>query len=213
MIGILGNKHCILCKINKKRYIGSSNNISKRFNNHKTELKNNIHNNLHLQRAFNKYGKSNFVFYILEKCKIKNLIKKEQFYLNHYDSFNPKKGFNLSLLAGRVVHTKEAKRKIGLANMNNNYAKGYKHTLEAKSKISKFHYRLNKHSKQHSENIKGKNNPNYTDGRSLKRNLCIDCGKLLARHSFFLKTKRCKSCANKGNNNPSYKKKIKWGQE
>jgi len=203
--------YCIYCTKNKKKYIGSSNNISRRFNNHRIELINNKHINSHLQNAFNKYGEPAFIFSILEECKLMNLLKREQFYLDCYNTFNPKKGFNLSSTADRVTHTEEAKRRIGIVNKGNHYAKGYKHTLEARNKISKGNtgnkYRLNKHSEKHSKTVEGKGNSRYIDGRSLKRTLCVDCKKLLGKGSFYNKTKRCRNCANKGENNPSYKKK------
>lgn len=54
--------------INKKVYIGQSNNILIRFSNHKYELNSNKHSNSHLQRAWNKYGRENFIFDILCEC-------------------------------------------------------------------------------------------------------------------------------------------------
>ena len=60
--------------------------------------------------------------------------------------------------------------------------------------------------------LKGKNNPRYIDGRSLKKTYCKDCGKLLKNY----RVKRCQSCAvrflykskklfNKGKHNPNWK--------
>lgn len=51
---------------NNKIYIGSSNNIEKRINEHFRNLKNNKHPNKHLQLSYNKYGKENFTYEILE---------------------------------------------------------------------------------------------------------------------------------------------------
>jgi group I intron endonuclease len=47
----------IINKINDKFYIGSSDNIERRFSRHLLDLKKNKHDNQHLQNAWNKYGK------------------------------------------------------------------------------------------------------------------------------------------------------------
>lgn len=70
---------------NKKTYIGSAIYIKKRWNQHLNDLKQQKHSNPYLQKAFNKYGKKNFKFEILE-CILfrdeKPLIEREQFYLD-----------------------------------------------------------------------------------------------------------------------------------
>lgn len=59
--------YCIKNILNNKVYIGSSVNFNKRKNLHLHYLKNNKHHSNHLQKAWNKYGKENFVFEIIEK--------------------------------------------------------------------------------------------------------------------------------------------------
>ena len=93
MIGI----YCIKNKINGKVYIGSSNNIERRFKKHKTELNTNNHSNKYLEKAYKKYGKDNFEFIILELCTQEELIQREIFFINKYDSLNYLKGYNLSI--------------------------------------------------------------------------------------------------------------------
>lgn len=70
--------------INNKIYIGSSNNVYKRKNEHFSSLKANTHCNKHLQRAYNIYGKDNFKFEIIETCKENDLLIIEQKYLDKY---------------------------------------------------------------------------------------------------------------------------------
>lgn len=70
--------------INNKIYIGSSNNIYKRKREHFSSLKNGTHCNIHLQRAYNIHGKSNFKFEVVEVCEEKDLLKIEQIYLDKY---------------------------------------------------------------------------------------------------------------------------------
>jgi hypothetical protein len=57
-------------------------------------------------------------------------------------------------------------------------------------------------------NVKGKLNPHYIDGRSLKPNYCLDCHKRIGWHA-----KRCVSCANSRKmklilQNPAIRKKY-----
>lgn len=51
--------------VNKKIYIGKSNNLRKRRNEHFNKLRKNQHENSKLQRAFNKYGEKNFIYEVL----------------------------------------------------------------------------------------------------------------------------------------------------
>lgn len=93
MMGI----YCIKNKINGKVYIGSSNNIERRFRKHKTQLNTKIHSNKHLIRAYHKYGKQNFEFIILEECLKENLLEREMFYIKEYDCLNFEKGYNMTV--------------------------------------------------------------------------------------------------------------------
>jgi group I intron endonuclease len=66
-------------KVNSKFYIGSSNNIKRRWKEgHLNKLKKNKHDNQHLQNAWNKYGEDNFSLEIYKSCEPNSLIKEEQ---------------------------------------------------------------------------------------------------------------------------------------
>lgn len=54
----------IINKKNGKFYIGSTINISKREKRHFSDLEKNTHHCLFLQRAYKKYGKEFFLFFI-----------------------------------------------------------------------------------------------------------------------------------------------------
>lgn len=71
-------------KVNGKFYIGSSNNIWKRWQSHIYELNTNSHANKHLQRAWNKYGEENFEFNVLEFCDEEVQFDREQEYIDKY---------------------------------------------------------------------------------------------------------------------------------
>ena len=54
-------------KINSKVYVGKTQtSFGDRWDCHKAKLRNNKHDNTHLQRSWNKYGEDNFEFYIIE---------------------------------------------------------------------------------------------------------------------------------------------------
>lgn len=80
MIGI----YSITNIINRKRYIGQSINIEKRWSDHKCALRNNRHPNTYLQNAWNKYGESSFCFEVLTECSIDELDNNEIKYIQIY---------------------------------------------------------------------------------------------------------------------------------
>jgi group I intron endonuclease len=143
-----------------------------------------VHYNNHLQRAWQKYGKENFIFWIVEKVQDKRrLIGREQFYLDLFQSYSFGI-YNICLVAGSPLgfkHSEEAKRKISKSNRGKHCRLGYKHSEETKLQISKS---LEGHKgskgmldKKHSEESKeairkaGRGNQNrFGDGTS-KRNL------------------------------------------
>jgi group I intron endonuclease len=73
--------------INNKVYIGSSKNIENRWKQHIYELNKNNHHSIKLQRAWNKYGKDNFKFEVIEECDIDRLLYLEQYYIDKYKSY------------------------------------------------------------------------------------------------------------------------------
>lgn len=88
--------YCIENTTTGKKYIGQSNNIQSRWSKHKSELKNNKHHNDYLQKAWNKYGQNDFIFYVLEYCEIARLDEREIHYINLYDTLNRDNGYNLT---------------------------------------------------------------------------------------------------------------------
>lgn len=81
--------------LTKKLYVGYTQNFKERFDNHKSTLNRNIHGNEHLQRAWNKYGQSNFSFEILTTCSSDILESEEHYWCNILDVHNPKHGYNI----------------------------------------------------------------------------------------------------------------------
>ena len=123
--------------INDKVYIGSAQNMDRRKSAHLCLLRKNKHHNRKLQNFVNKYGIDNLYFEVIEYVKNSDmLIEREQFYL---DTINP--FFNICKIAESRLgcrHTEETKIKIVEGrNRNGGYKKGWKHTKEAREKISK----------------------------------------------------------------------------
>ncbi len=109
----------IINKVNGKYYVGSSNDIERRWYNHKIELQGNRHGNKYLQNAWNKYGELNFEFIIIEKTNAENQLIIEQKYLNLTNNAR-----NISYNIGKDAtaffkghhHSEESKIKMGNAN-------------------------------------------------------------------------------------------------
>jgi group I intron endonuclease len=120
--------------INRKFYIGSAMNISKRWGEHLRALRKNKHPNKHLQNAWNFYGEDAFVFSVLEICFKSMLLIREQYYI---DSLLPE--YNILKTAGScfgLKHSPETRAKISDAGMGRKNALGYKHSSETRQKMS-----------------------------------------------------------------------------
>lgn len=88
--------YSITNKLNNKVYIGSTKSFKRRKYSHLNDLKNNKHHSIHLQNSYNKYGKDNFEFSILEELTGSNEERKfkEIHYINLYNSYERKNGYN-----------------------------------------------------------------------------------------------------------------------
>ena len=105
--------YAIKNSINNKVYIGSSKSIRFRFYEHKYDLNKGDHSSQHLQSSWNKYGKNNFRFEIIEECAIDFLIEKEEFWIEHFKSHNRKYGYNsIRIIENHYFHNEETKQKI-----------------------------------------------------------------------------------------------------
>lgn len=113
--------------VNKKIYIGSSVNVNKRLNHHKSALKGNYHDNRYLQNSFNKYCEDNFVFELIEECDPNDLVSKENNHIDVFKSNNLDFGYNLALVNDdrRNVFSDATKIKMSKTKMlnNNNFEK------------------------------------------------------------------------------------------
>lgn len=128
--------------------------FSQRKGMHLYQLNNNKHHSRYLQNAWDKYGKDNFIFEIIEYVDDPNLLlEREQFYLNKILFANKKDnrfkelGYNIQITAGSWFgkhHSEKTKKLLSLKQ------KGFKHTEETKKKM-----------RESSPHISGKAHPCY----------------------------------------------------
>ena len=64
--------------INGKIYVGQSNNIERRFSQHKSPYEQKRFSDKPLYKAFQKYGIENFSFSVIEECTVEQLNEKEK---------------------------------------------------------------------------------------------------------------------------------------
>ena len=104
---------------NNKFYIGSSVCVENRRNKHYHSLEHNKHENSHLQRAWNKYGKENFKYEIVEEVHDKNkLLEKEQMWLDSSNCCDRSVGYNICEKASSRIGVKISdKQKNHLSKM------------------------------------------------------------------------------------------------
>ena len=126
--------------INDKVYIGSAVCIKQRFIGHKNQFKKQRHND-RFQNFVNKYGLDTLVFEIIEYVNdIDRLIKREQYWIDYYQSYKSKKGFNICKTAGSTLGLKMPKsHKESCINrmQGNKYREGKKWSEKEKEEIGK----------------------------------------------------------------------------
>jgi group I intron endonuclease len=147
-------------------YIGSTNHFRKRKNNHFILLSKNKHHSIKLQNHYNKYGKDDLVFSIIELCLPDYLVVTEDKYLTPlpYFNINPKADSCRGVKRSKEANQKNREWHLGRKmteeqrlNMiksvtgvkrsdefkmklkGNKHGLGYKHTNEARLSMSKSH--------------------------------------------------------------------------
>lgn len=160
-------------------YYGSSEEIEKRWESHIGKLRKNLHENVILQRAWNKYREENFIFEVMEECEKQSLLKIEQLYLD----LNPKYNIGLKASGGDNI-SKNPKKNDIIKTMKENLGK----TISLMSKEE----RKEKYSRPKDKN------PNWKGGKTLCK-----CG-----NNKSYKAKTCIKCKDvSGENNSFFEKK------
>jgi predicted GIY-YIG superfamily endonuclease len=104
--------YMIMNTLDKKVYIGYSENIRRRWDNHKHNLRRNLHNNQHLQNSWNKNKEMCFTFSFVEILPLG--LTKQQYeevetkWILHYNSIDKNFGYN-KCLPGNIAYTSKTK--------------------------------------------------------------------------------------------------------
>ena len=119
---------------NNKFYIGSTNNLYKRFIQHKALLEKGVHHSVYLQRAFDKYGTSQFIMEVLLLCKQEYLLYYEQQLIYELE---PDYNMNKHATSNRGYKwSEQSRQKASKAQLGNQNALGHKLSEESKQLIS-----------------------------------------------------------------------------
>ncbi|HNR65428.1 MAG TPA: GIY-YIG nuclease family protein [Atribacterota bacterium] len=156
-----------------KVYIGKSEDIERRWKDHKRLLNANKHGlnksgqTDHLQRAWNNYGSESFEFHILKLCKSEELNHWEKILTWDHQSFNPFCGYNRTPGGETNTMTTEAKEKLRQRMKGNKNMLGKTHTAEVRKILSE----VNKGNK----NMLGKHHTKESNEKNRKWHLGRKC--------------------------------------
>jgi group I intron endonuclease len=115
--------------INLKSYIGKTIDSSIRFSEHINSLLKNNHINEHLQKSWNKYGKSNFIFEFLEKCQENELDLREKYWITYYKTYLREYGYNKTFGGTGGKLTPESLKKMSNSLKGRTFSEEYKKNL------------------------------------------------------------------------------------
>ena len=146
----MGAIYRITHKASGTTYVGSTNSAKRRWGEHKSCLRRGVHDNEHLQRAWQKYGETAFEWVVLEDgLADTDLIEHEQSWLDEYRERG--EVYNMGDCAEAPMrgrhHTEETKRKMSRVFSEAHRRrlgeafKGRNHTQETKYKMSKAYAR------------------------------------------------------------------------
>jgi group I intron endonuclease len=141
--------YAIVNNVTHDMYVGSAVAVNRRWNAHRSQLRNGKHHCKHLQNAHVKYGDNGFDWEIIELVANKeDLIKREQFWLNFFQPVYNKRKIADSCFG--VKRSEESRKKMSLAQMGRKQSaqtiakrsaalKGKPRSLEVRAKISASH--------------------------------------------------------------------------
>ena len=158
--------YAIVNTTNDKVYIGSAVYIKVRLSVHKKHLIAGTHVNIHLQRAWDKYGDGAFVFTIIERCEKDKLIEREQYWIDELEpSYNILKKAGSFLGYKASVESNEKRRR---------WSTGRKLSEEIKSLLAD----------QKIGNNHGRNKDRWPCENGVHCR-CIDCATVVKLEQFF----------------------------
>lgn len=177
----------IINNLNKKIYIGRSNNIFARINSHKISSKN-IKSPLY--NAIRKYNIENFTYEVIEYCDVEEISKKEIYWIEFFNSANRLIGYNLNdSEQGIIIVSKQTRNKISEKLKGNTNSKNKIRTKEHIDKIiesnkrrvwteeQKYKLRIANLGRKDSKETIEKRNKAIT---GVKKNLTLEARKILS---------------------------------
>jgi len=190
-------------KLDGKRYIGSTDNLQTGWKYRKRALRKGKHHNIHLQRAWNKYGEKSFVFEVEESVEgdSKALKRREQDYLDEW--FPTGLLYNIARKADRPSfegkkHTEESLDKMRNVQLGeNNGMFGKTHTQETKDQMRESHLGY-KHTQEALDKMSISQTKRYEAG---------EVGTFTGKYHTE-ETKQAQSESKIGEKNPNYGKKV-----
>ncbi len=121
---------------NGNRYYGSSNNLRKRWINHKSMMRLGVHSNPGIREDVATFGEEVFEFEPLVYCPENEMKELEARFINK--RIHSVRCYNRRDGSGSCDHTEESRRKLSAVNMGEkNHMYGKTHTDESKAKMSK----------------------------------------------------------------------------
>lgn len=162
-------------KVNGKLYIGSTAEFfKKRWACHINDLRSGRHKNLHLQRSWDRDGEHNFEFLIVEYCPPEKCIEREQHYIDLYEPWDDRKGYNKRKVAESnlgIKYNEEIRQKNAMGR------KDKRNSPEHNRKISEA-LRGKKKSPEHVEKVAAKKRgKKLTDDhkRKISETVAVSC--------------------------------------
>lgn len=174
--------YMILCVPNNKAYIGQSSSIKRRWSEHRKYLRHNKHVNDYLQKCWNKYGESSFLFSVLDASQ-----PTEELESKYCEMIDEEFRLNLRGFTPATRHSEETKLKISLSNKGKRPSQK---TLEACRKANLG----SKHSEEHKRKISIANKGRVFSQERREKISRANTGRVVPPH-----TKEAVSKANKGN--------------
>lgn len=104
----------------QKRYIGYASNIRGRIKGHESDLNKKKHANDHLQKAWNKYGKHQFTYSVLQECSKDQLCLMEDYWVRVLKTTDEYFGYNIKPTDpnGIAGQSEATKAKLRISNKN-----------------------------------------------------------------------------------------------
>lgn len=168
-----------------KVYVGKAQDINSRWQHHKTMLNRNTHDNIHLQRAWNKYGAKAFKFQKLEYCPIEKLNEREIHHIAIYKA----RGIAYNLTDGGdgihgLIPSEETRQKMSAAAKGRiPHNKGKKASAEIRKRLSDAHkgIKMPPFTDEHKRKL-SESNKNVSEERRRKSSL-IHKGKVISKET------------------------------